>query len=103
MLAERAEQIVERWPEEGTGDFVTDVACELPLQAIAELLGVPQEDRHKIFAWSNEMIGYDDPEFQDEGTMARWSYSATHGDGRGRAASPRDDIVTQAGQRRDRR
>ncbi|MEC4016227.1 cytochrome P450 [Streptomyces sp. H27-D2] len=47
---------------DGSGDFVTDIACELPLQAIAELIGVPQQDRAKIFAWSNKMIGYDDPE-----------------------------------------
>ncbi len=32
---------------EGTGDFVADVACELPLQAIAELIGVPQEDKEE--------------------------------------------------------
>ncbi|TWV35129.1 cytochrome P450 [Streptomyces misionensis] len=44
-------------------DFVTEVACELPLQAIAELIGVPQEDRGKIFDWSNRMIAYDDPEY----------------------------------------
>src|SRR5215471_18650198 len=38
-LTERAERIVRAAIEEGTGDFVTDVACELPLQAAAELLG----------------------------------------------------------------
>ncbi|MFG2607742.1 cytochrome P450 [Streptomyces sp. NPDC048514] len=47
----------------GPFDFVTEVACELPLQAIAELIGVPQEDRAKIFDWSNKMIAYDDPEY----------------------------------------
>ncbi|MFE9498400.1 cytochrome P450 [Streptomyces collinus] len=47
----------------GPFDFVTEVACELPLQAIAELIGVPQEDRSKIFDWSNRMIAYDDPEY----------------------------------------
>ena len=40
-LAERAERIVAAALAEGTGDFVTDVACELPLQAIAELIGIP--------------------------------------------------------------
>ena len=65
-LTARAERIVATALAEGTGDFVTDVACELPLQAIAELLGVPQEDRDKIFDWSNEMIGYDDPEYADD-------------------------------------
>ncbi|MFJ8631055.1 cytochrome P450 [Streptomyces sp. NPDC093568] len=47
----------------GPFDFVTEVACELPLQAIAELIGVPQDDRDKIFDWSNKMIAYDDPEY----------------------------------------
>src|SRR5437762_2680345 len=63
-LADRAERIVRTAREWGTGDFVSDVACELPLQAIAELLGVPQEDRRKIFDWSNEMIFYDDPAYE---------------------------------------
>ena len=39
------------------------MSCELPLQAIAELIGVPQEDRGKFFDWSNEMTAYDDPEY----------------------------------------
>ena len=61
-LRERARKIVASAKEAGSGDFVTDVAVELPLQAIAELIGVPQEDRSRIFDWSNKMIGYDDPE-----------------------------------------
>ena len=40
-LTARAERIVPTALAEGTGDFVTDVAAELPLQAIAELLGHP--------------------------------------------------------------
>ena len=59
-LTERAQRIVATALESGTGDFVADVASELPLQAISELLGVPQEDRGKIFSWSNRMIGYDE-------------------------------------------
>jgi cholest-4-en-3-one 26-monooxygenase len=42
---------------------VVDVAAELPLQVIAEMMGVPQEDRHKVFDWSNRMIGSVDPEY----------------------------------------
>ncbi|MGW3410917.1 cytochrome P450 [Streptomyces sp. NPDC000888] len=48
---------------DGAFDFVTQVASELPLQAIAELIGVPQDDRAKIFDWSNKMVAYDDPEY----------------------------------------
>jgi cholest-4-en-3-one 26-monooxygenase len=44
-------------------DFVVDIAAELPLEVIAELIGVPREDRHKIFEWSNRMIGSEDPEY----------------------------------------
>ncbi|MEU6367159.1 cytochrome P450 [Streptomyces sp. NPDC046931] len=63
-LRARAQAIVEQArAHRGPFDFVTQVACELPLQAIAELIGVPQEDRAKIFDWSNRMIAYDDPEY----------------------------------------
>ncbi|HEY2316360.1 MAG TPA: cytochrome P450 [Streptosporangiaceae bacterium] len=96
VLAARAEGIVTRALAEGTGDFVTDVACELPLQAIAELLGVPQEDRHKIFSWSNEMVGYDDPEYTGDGENAAaeiLGYSMVMAEDR--RACPRDDIVTK--------
>ncbi|MEU2419551.1 cytochrome P450 [Streptomyces sp. NPDC007851] len=63
-LRARAGSIVETArAHSGPFDFVTEVACELPLQAIAELIGIPQDDRAKIFDWSNKMISYDDPEY----------------------------------------
>ena len=89
---------------EGTGDFVADVACELPLQAIAELIGVPQEDRKKIFDWSNTMIGYDDPEFGEDGQAAAAElvgYAMLMAEDRRQC--PRDDIVTKLVNARDRR
>jgi cholest-4-en-3-one 26-monooxygenase len=95
-LAERAQRIVAAALEKGTGDFVEDVACELPLQAIAELMGIPQEDRKKIFEWSNLMIGYDDPEFGDVGQTAAAElvgYSMVMAEDRRQC--PRDDIVTK--------
>src|SRR4029453_16709388 len=57
-------QIVDDIIERGECDFVVDVAAELPLQVIAEMMGVPQEDRHLVFEWSNRMIGCEDPEYQ---------------------------------------
>ncbi|WP_075735530.1 cytochrome P450 [Streptomyces acidiscabies] len=63
-LRNRAHDIVEIVRgQEDPFDFVTQVACELPLQAIAELIGIPQDDRARVFDWSNKMIAYDDPEF----------------------------------------
>ena len=95
-LTARAARIVAEALATGSGDFVSDVACELPLQAIAELLGIPQEDRRKIFAWSNEMIGYDDPEYAAAGRDAAAElvgYSMVLAEDR--RACPRDDIITK--------
>jgi cholest-4-en-3-one 26-monooxygenase len=59
-LEQRAERIVRDAIDGGQGEFVREVASELPMQAIAELIGVPEEDRVKLFEWSNQMTGYDD-------------------------------------------
>jgi cholest-4-en-3-one 26-monooxygenase len=96
VLAARAEKIVATALAEGTGDFGADVACELPLQAIAEMLGVPQEHRRKIFTWSNEMVGADDPEYSGDGPAAAAeliNYSMAMAEDRRKR--PRDDIVTK--------
>ena len=59
-----ADAIIDQVIESGRADFVTDLSAELPLQVIAELLGVPHDDRHKMFDWSNRMVGSQDPEYQ---------------------------------------
>jgi cholest-4-en-3-one 26-monooxygenase len=95
-LRERARRIVLEAREKGTGDFVTDIACELPLQAIADLVGFPQDDRKQIFDWSNQMMAYDDPDYDVNPAVAAaeiLGYAAAMGEDR--AASPRDDIVTR--------
>ncbi|MGW0704457.1 cytochrome P450 [Streptomyces sp. NPDC002643] len=95
-LRHRATHIIDQVIERGEADFVVDIASELPLQALAEIMGVPQEDRQRLFDWSNRILG--DPEFADEGgvgsVMAELiAYSrelATQ-----RRNDPRDDIVTK--------
>jgi len=62
-LRDSAHRIVRRAVEHGSGDFVRDIAVDLPLCAIADLLGVPEADREKVFNWSNAMMNVDDPEF----------------------------------------
>ena len=65
-----ADEIIDRICASGTADFVIDVAAELPLVVLAELLGVPSEDRAKMFDWSNRMIGRDDAEYQGDQIVA---------------------------------
>src|SRR3954452_15424076 len=93
-LADRAERIVRAARDAGTGDFVRDVAGELPLQAIAELLGVPSEDRGRLSAWSNQMISGDDPDVPGDPAQAAMEvlgYSMAMAEQRAR--EPSDDIV----------
>ena len=102
-LRSRAHRIVEAALEnaadDGSFDFVTQVAVELPLQAIAELIGVPQEDRSKIFDWSNKMAAYDDPEYAiteevgAEAAMEIVSYAMNLA--AARKECPAKDIVSQ--------
>src|SRR5688500_13401529 len=54
-------KIIDRVIEKGEADFVVDIAAELPLAVICEMMGVPEADWHKIFDWSNRMIGSSDP------------------------------------------
>jgi cholest-4-en-3-one 26-monooxygenase len=79
-------------------DFVVDVAAELPLQAIAELIGVPMDDRHKIFDWSNRLVGSEDPEYSvsreqaSEAQIEMFMYANSLG--AERRETPKDDIIT---------
>jgi cholest-4-en-3-one 26-monooxygenase len=95
-LNERAQSIAKAAAAAGSGDFVEQVACELPLQAIAGLLGVPQEDRDKLFRWSNEMTGNDDPEYADIDPKASSMEVLTYAMQMAalKAENPGDDIVT---------
>lgn len=95
-LSARAKKIVTEAAENNADDFVTAVASELPLQAIADLLGVPQEDRHKIFEWSNTMTSYDVPGGMDLAAVASMQlidYFQKMAEDRAR--NPQDDIVSK--------
>ena len=96
-LRHRAILIVDNIIERGECDFVTDLASELPLQAIAEIMGVPQEDRALLFDWSNRMIGADDPEYATDDNNAATGelFMYVNELGKQRKADPRDDIVTK--------
>lgn len=61
-LRTRAVGIVEAALAKRECDFLVDVAAELPLQAVAQLAGVPQEDRHELMNWANVTLDYEDRE-----------------------------------------
>ena len=64
QIHDRVCNILDRLGARKECEFVTEVAAELPIQVLADLLGIPQADRLKLFDWSNSMIAEDDPELR---------------------------------------
>jgi cytochrome P450 len=97
-IRELTARIIDAVAARGECDFVNDVAAELPLQVIVEMIGVPIEDRRMVLDWSNTMMAYDDPEFQvseDVGRRAAMEmYAYANQLAVERKKNPRDDLVS---------
>ncbi|OBI02995.1 steroid C27-monooxygenase [Mycolicibacter heraklionensis] len=96
-LDRRAREIVTAAAAHNTGDFVTEVASQLPLATICELIGVPAAERQQVFDWSNRLVGGGNGEEEAgaDGTQAAaellgYAYQMAED----RKAHPRDDIAT---------
>jgi cytochrome P450 len=80
-------------------DLVTSVAAELPLRVLADLFGMPREDRQLIFEWSNALLGADAPgaEQHSEDAMSALAGMMAYGQSMAdeRRANPQDDIVSR--------
>ena len=91
-------EVLDSIAPDGGCDFVTDVAAELPLMVIAEVMGVPVEDRAKVFEWSNRLVGFEDPEYNtskegaQEASMELYAYANRLAEER--RAEHRDDLVS---------
>lgn len=97
-IHQTADDIIDAVIEKGECDFVTDISAELPLIVIADLLGVPQEDRHNMFDWSNRMIGQEDPEYQITPEIAQQSamdlYAYASGLYAKKRQNPHEDLMS---------
>lgn len=99
-LRQTARGIVDRVLELGEFDVVREISAEMSLQVIAEVLGIPQADRLKIFDWSNAIgsLGIEDPDYAPdpqslaEAGMAMFTYCQELVAER-RTSEPRDDII----------
>lgn len=62
------------------------------------MLGVPMEERHAVFDWSNEMVGHEDPEYGTTGerplqaAMEMFSFAGNLA--AQRRLQPRDDLIS---------
>ncbi len=48
----------------GVVDVVHELSAKLPVAAICEMAGVPEEDWEQIFRWTETLVGAGDPEFR---------------------------------------
>jgi len=98
-LEERARRIVREAVAAGSGNFVDQVASQFPLEVIGDMLGIPAEDRQKIFDWTNQMTGAEDADLaredNDPNAAALEVLMYSMGLAADRRANPRDDIVTK--------
>src|SRR6478672_8184011 len=95
-LAGAAGEIVAAAKEKSSGNFVDDIAMRLPLLAIADMLGVPEDDREKLFHWTNSIMNTEDPDYETDYVAANaelMGYAYTMAEERRRC--PADDIVTK--------
>jgi len=104
-IEEIARQLLDAMAGDGrerTGDFVQLLSAPLPLNVLAELLGVPRDMWRTLFQWTNEIAGAADPEYQRDGegaveTSRRARIQLFEYFGKmaaERRARPRDDIVS---------
>ena len=84
--------------DRGSCDFLTDVAVELPLQAVAALMGVPNEDRHDLMSWSNTTLDFEGRELGESSERVAAAAAAMAAYGTDliaqRKSSPGNDIIS---------
>jgi cytochrome P450 len=97
-LQERSRRIVDAIAPRGSCDFLSDVAVELPLQAVSALMGVPDADRHDLMAWSNTTLDFEGRELGETNDLvARAAASmAEYGTGliEAKKRAPGEDVIS---------
>ena len=97
-IKEVATRIVDRVEDLGECDFVTDIAAQLPLQIICEMLGIPEEHHRFVFEQTNMLLGAGDPEYatsmEELVGAAMGLYQLAMELGQARLDDPTDDITS---------
>jgi len=98
-------QVLDRALEKGRFDFIEDVAVAIPLNLVADVIGVPESDRDSLFAHVMNSEMPSSPElYRDPGYMEskRRSIEAVRSYGRemllDRRRNPSDDLMTRLAQ-----
>ncbi len=98
-IRELARGLIDDVAERGECDFVDDIAKQLPLIVIAEMLGLGIDDRERLAHWSDTMMAGEGAEADDPRQAAAgeaWAEYITYLVGllEERRAQPRDDLIS---------
>ncbi|HEX5094564.1 MAG TPA: cytochrome P450 [Acidimicrobiia bacterium] len=98
-INQRAVRVVDNVCEKGEVEFVEEIAGQVPVQMICEMIGLEKELWPRMFEISNHLIGSrDDPDYQDRpetgDVAAAEIYMLCDAVAADRRANPRDDIMT---------
>jgi cholest-4-en-3-one 26-monooxygenase len=98
-IERRAAVIVDDVCEKGEVEFVEEIAAQLPVQMICEMIGLEPDVWPRMFELSNDIIGSrDDPDYQElpGGSMAAAAevFMMCDAVAADRRLHPRDDIMT---------
>jgi len=77
-IREICDAIIDRVCEQGSADFVNDIAAPLPMIVIGNMLGVAPGDRDALLRWSDDMLkalGSPDPTAMDRAALAAMEYA----------------------------
>lgn len=90
-IQEIVNDLLDQVATRGEMDIIDDLAYPLPTTVIAELLGVPHEDRDRFKFWSDELVGSSDtPGVDPEYEMGQYFRKLIAR----RKAEPRDDLIS---------
>ena len=93
----RAARVIDDVCEKGEVEFVEEIAAQVPVQMICEMIGLEKEQWPRMFELSNQLIGSrDDPDYQGEDPMTASMevYALCDAVAADRRTNPRDDLMT---------
>ncbi|MEU9891326.1 cytochrome P450 [Sphaerisporangium sp. NPDC051011] len=98
-----AGELVDAFVERGGGDLIAEVAEPLPVTVIAEMLGVPESDRHLLRPWSADICGMYELNPSDEAAHTAVRAASEFSDylaglAAARRANPGDDLISALAQ-----
>lgn len=97
-ISASVEALIEGLKGRNEVDFVTEVGAVVPIKTVCAIMGVPEEDEHLVFDFTNAVFGFGDPELSPSLETANKNFLAVLDYGwdlaRKRRENPCDDVMS---------